>query len=140
SLPYIGVLRPTSAVALIPLAILLLPTEQSSIIFITFLGALCPVVLNSDHGVEQTIRVLIRAARSLGASRTAILWHVVLPGAMPSIVAGLAIGMGVAWVSLLAGEIISGQYGIGYYTWNSYTRLQYPQIIIRMLTLGCLGT
>ncbi|MFC4260846.1 ABC transporter permease [Marinobacter lacisalsi] len=139
-LPYIELLRPIPAVAWIPLAILMLPTEQSSIIFITFLGALFPVVLNTTHGVEQTNPTLIRAARSLGASNRAILWHVVLPGAMPSIVAGLAIGMGVAWFSLLAGEIISGQYGIGYYTWNSYTLIQYPQIIIGMLVIGGLGT
>ena len=139
-LPYIELLRPIPAVAWIPLAILMLPSEQSSIIFITFLGALFPVVLNTVHGVEQTNGVLIRAARSLGASKRAILWHVVLPGAMPSIVAGLAIGMGVAWFSLLAGEIISGQYGIGYYTWTSYTLIQYPQIIIGMLTIGGLGT
>ena len=139
-LPYIELLRPIPAVAWIPLAILMLPTEQSSIVFITFLGALFPVILNTVHGVEQTNGVLVRAARSLGASRAAILWHVVLPGAMPSIVAGLAIGMGVAWFSLLAGEIISGQYGIGYYTWNSYTLIQYPQIIIGMFTIGGLGT
>ncbi len=139
-LPYIELLRPIPGVAWIPLAILMLPTEQSSIIFITFLGALFPVVINTVHGVEQTNSVLIRAARSLGASKKAILWHVVLPGAMPSIVTGLAIGMGVAWFSLLAGEIISGQYGIGYYTWNSYTLIQYPQIIIGMFTIGGLGT
>ncbi|MFW5823802.1 MAG: ABC transporter permease [Marinobacter sp.] len=139
-LPYIELLRPIPAVAWIPLAILMLPSEQASIVFITFLGALFPVVLNTTHGVEQTNGVLIRAARSLGASNRAILWHVVLPGAMPSIVAGLAIGMGVAWFSLLAGEIISGQYGIGYYTWDSYTLIQYPQIIIGMLTIGGLGT
>lgn len=139
-LPYIELLRPIPAVAWIPLAILMLPSEQSSIVFITFLGALFPVVLNTVHGVEQTPDVLVRAARSLGASKRAILWHVVLPGAMPSIVAGLAIGMGVAWFSLLAGEIISGQYGIGYFTWTSYTLIQYPEIIIGMLTIGSLGT
>ncbi|MFC3607573.1 ABC transporter permease [Stutzerimonas tarimensis] len=139
-LPFIELLRPIPAVAWIPLAILMLPTEESSIIFITFLGALFPVVLNTMHGVEQTPPVLIRAARCLGASNRAILWHVVIPGAMPSIVAGLAIGMGVAWFSLLAGEIISGQYGIGYFTWTSYTLVQYPEIIIGMLTIGGLGT
>jgi NitT/TauT family transport system permease protein len=139
-LPYIELLRPIPAVAWIPLAILMLPSEESSIIFITFLGALFPIVLNTVHGVEQTPDVLVRAARSLGASNRAILWHVVIPGAMPSIVAGLAIGMGVAWFSLLAGEIISGQYGIGYFTWTSYTLIQYPQIIIGMLSIGGLGT
>jgi NitT/TauT family transport system permease protein len=139
-LPYIELLRPIPAVAWIPLAILMLPTEQSSIVFITFLGALFPVVLNTVQGVEQTNGVLIRAARCLGANNRAILWHVIIPGAMPSIVTGLAVGMGVAWFSLLAGEIISGQYGIGYFTWTSYTLIQYPQIIIGMLTIGLLGT
>jgi NitT/TauT family transport system permease protein len=139
-MPYIEILRPIPAVAWIPLAILMLPTEESSIIYITFLGALFPIVLNTVHGVEQTPETLVRAARSLGASNKAILWHVILPGALPSIMAGLAIGMGVSWFSLLAGEIISGQYGIGYFTWNSYTLVEYPKIIIGMLTIGGLGT
>ncbi len=139
-LPYIEILRPIPAVAWIPLAILMMPTETASIVFITFLGALFPIVLNTVHGVEQTPKVLIRAARSLGASNAAILRHVILPGALPSIVAGLAIGMGVSWFSLLAGEIISGQYGIGYFTWNAYTLIEYPKIIIGMLAIGLLGT
>jgi len=139
-MPYIEILRPIPAVAWIPLAILMLPTEESSIIYITFLGAFFPVVLNTVHGVEQTPGSLVRAAESLGASKRAIMWHVILPGALPSIMAGLAIGMGVAWFSLLAGEIISGQYGIGYFTWNSYTLVEYPNIIIGMLTIGGLGT
>lgn len=138
--PYIEILRPIPAVAWIPLAILIMPTEESSIIFITFLGAFFPIVLNTVHGVEQTPPVLVRAARSLGASNAAILRHVVLPGALPSIVAGLAIGMGVSWFSLLAGEIISGQYGIGYFTWTAYTLVEYPKIIIGMLVIGALGT
>lgn len=139
-LPYIEILRPIPAVAWIPLAILMMPTEESSIIYITFLGAFFPVVLNTVHGVEQTPDSLVRAAESLGATKRSIMWHVILPGALPSIMAGLAIGMGVAWFSLLAGEIISGQYGIGYFTWNSYTLVEYPNIIIGMLTIGGLGT
>jgi len=139
-LPYIEILRPIPAVAWIPLAILMFPTEESSIIYITFLGAFFPIVLNTVHGVEQTEETLVRAAESLGATNKAILWHVILPGALPSIMAGLAIGMGVSWFSLLAGEIISGQYGIGYFTWNSYTLVEYPNIIIGMLTIGGLGT
>lgn len=138
--PYVEIFRPIPAVAWIPLAILMLPTEQSSIIFITFLGAFFPIVLNTMHGVEQTPKDLIRAARALGASSTSILIHVVLPAALPSIVAGMAIGMGIAWFSLLAGEIISGRYGIGYFTWSSYSLVQYPQIIVGMVTIGLLGT
>jgi NitT/TauT family transport system permease protein len=139
-IPYIEVLRPIPAVAWIPLAILMWPTEESSILFITFLGALFPIVLNTIHGVEQTQAILVRAARSLGAREMDIFRHVVLPGALPSIATGLAIGMGVSWFSLLAGEIISGQYGIGYFTWVSYSLVQYPRIIVGMLAIGGLGT
>jgi len=139
-MPYIETLRPIPAVAWIPLAILMFPTEESSIIYITFLGAFFPIILNTMHGVEQSDETLIRAAESLGASKGAVLWHVILPGSLPSIMAGLYIGMGVSWFSLLAGEIISGQYGIGYFTWNSYSLVEYPNIIIGMLTIGGLGT
>ena len=70
-IPYIEILRPIPAVAWIPLAILMWPTEESSIIYITFLGALFPIVLNTVHGVEQTPEVLVRAAQSLGAKTIA---------------------------------------------------------------------
>jgi NitT/TauT family transport system permease protein len=139
-LPYIEIIRPIPAVAWIPLAILMWPTEESSIIYITFLGALFPIILNTVHGVEQTPEVLTRAALSMGASRLQVFWHVVLPSALPSIAAGLAIGMGVSWFSLLAGEIISGQYGIGYFTWNAYSLINYPDIIVGMLVIGGLGS
>ena len=139
-MPYIEILRPIPAVAWIPLAILMFPSEETSIIYITFLGAFFPIVLNTVHGVQQTPEALIRVALAFGANNRAMLRHVILPGALPSIMAGLAIGMGVAWFSLLAGEIISGQYGIGYFTWNSYTLVEYPNIIIGMLTIGALGT
>ena len=139
-MPYIEIVRPIPAVAWIPLAILMWPTEEASIIYITFLGALFPIVLNTLHGVEQTPDVLVRAARSLGASRLAVFRHVVLPAALPSISAGLAIGMGVSWFSLLAGEIISGQYGIGYFTWNAYSLIEYEDIVVGMLVIGALGT
>ena len=66
--------------------------------------------------------------------------HVVLPAALPSIAAGLAIGMGISWFSLLAGEIISGQYGIGYFTWDAYSLINYPDIVVGMLVIGGLGT
>lgn len=138
--PYIELVRPIPAVAWIPMAILMWPTEESSIIYITFLGALFPIILNTRQGVEQTPGLLVRAARSLGASRFQVFLHVVLPSALPAISSGLAVGMGVSWFSLLAGEIISGQYGIGYFTWNAYSLIEYPNIVIGMLTIGGLGT
>lgn len=138
--PYIEIMRPIPAVAWIPLAILMWPTEESSIVFITCLGAVFPVILNTIHGVKQTPEVLVRAARSLGASPFSIFRHVVFPAALPSISAGLAIGMGVAWFSLLAGEIISGQYGIGYFTWDAYSMVRTPDIVVGMLAIGFLGS
>lgn len=139
-MPYIEVVRPIPAVAWIPLAILMWPTEESSIIYITFLGALFPIVLNTLHGAEQTPEVLVRAVQSLGASKVDVFRHVVIPAALPSIAAGLAIGMGVSWFSLLAGEIISGQYGIGYFTWDAYSLINYQDIVVGMLVIGALGT
>lgn len=138
--PYIEILRPIPAVAWIPMAIIMWPTNEESIVFITFLGAFFPIVINTIHGVDQTPEVLVRAARTLGAGTRSVVWHVVLPSALPSIVSGLAIGMGVSWFSVLTAEMISGQYGIGYFTWESYQLIRYPDIIIGMLTIGLLGT
>lgn len=138
--PYIEIMRPIPAVAWIPLSIIMWPTNEASILFITFLGAVFPIAINTMQGVRQTPEVLIRAAATLGAKRWAILRHVVLPSALPSISTGLAIGMGVSWFSLLAGEIISGQYGIGYFTWDSYELIRYPDVVVGMITIGLLGT
>lgn len=138
--PYIEIVRPIPAVAWIPIAILAWPTEEGSIIYITFLGALFPIILNTIHGVETTSEVLIRAARSLGASRFQVFRYVILPAALPSISAGLVIAMGVSWFSLLAGEIISGQFGIGYFTWDAYSLINYQNIVVGMISIGVLGT
>src|SRR5260370_1088908 len=113
--------------------------REGEIVYTSCRGALFPIILNPLHGVEQTPEVLVRAAQSLGASRMCIFRHVVLPGALPSICAGLAIGMGVSWFSLLAGEIISGQYGIGYFIWNAYSMTNTPDIIVGMLNIWLFG-
>ncbi|MFZ6045742.1 ABC transporter permease [Pseudomonas sp. CR3202] len=138
-LPPLEVLRPIPAVAWIPLAILMFPSSELSMVFITFTGALFPILLNTVHGVEGVDPRLIASARSLGAGRLAILREVILPGAAPSIVTGLAIGMGTSWFCLVTAEMISGQFGIGYYTWESYVVQNYPDIIVGMLLIGLLG-
>lgn len=107
--------------------------------FITFTGALFPILLNTVHGVESVHPRLVAAARSLGAGDAAILREVILPGAAPSIVTGAAIGMGTAWFCLVTAEMISGQYGIGYFTWESYTLQNYDDIVVGMLLIGLLG-
>ena len=135
----IEVLRPIPGVAWIPLAILMFPTAEQSMIFICFLGAIFPILLSTIHGVENLDRRLIYAAQSLGAGTWPIFREVVLPGAMPSIVTGLTIGMGTCWFLVVTAEMISGQFGIGYFTWESYTMQKYPDIIVGMLVIGVLG-
>jgi len=139
AMPPLEVLRPIPAVAWIPLAILLWPTAESSMIFITFIGAFFPVLLNTIHGVEGVDGRLIQAARTLGAGRVALFREVILPGALPAIVTGLSIGMGTAWFSLITAEMVSGQYGIGYFTWEAYTLQNYPDIVLGMVLIGVLG-
>jgi len=138
-LPPLELLRPIPAVAWIPLAILMFPSAELSMIFITFVGALFPVLLNTIHGVDGVDRRLIAAARSLGTGRWQMFTQVILPAAAPSIATGLAIGMGTCWFCLVSAEMISGQFGIGYYTWESYTLQNYGGIIVGMLVIGLLG-
>jgi NitT/TauT family transport system permease protein len=138
-LPPLEMLRPIPAVAWIPLAILMFPSSELSMVFITFIGALFPILLNTIHGVEGVDPRLVASSRSLGAGRWTIFTEVILPAAAPNIVTGLSIGMGTAWFCLVTAEMISGQYGIGYYTWASYTIQNYPEIIVGMLFIGVIG-
>jgi NitT/TauT family transport system permease protein len=138
-MPPLELIRPIPAVAWIPLAILMFPSSEASMIFITFTGALFPILLNTVHGVEAVDPRLIASARSLGASQSAILREVIFPGALPSIFTGLSIGMGTSWFCLVTAEMISGQFGIGYYTWSSYVIQNYADIIVGMLLIGLLG-
>jgi NitT/TauT family transport system permease protein len=138
-LPPLEVLRPIPAVAWIPLAILMFPSSEMSMVYITFIGALFPILLNTVHGVEGVDPRLVASSRSLGAGRWTIFTEVILPAAAPSIVTGLSIGMGTAWFCLVTAEMISGQYGIGYYTWASYTIQNYPEIVVGMLFIGVIG-
>lgn len=137
--PALEALRPIPAIAWVPISVMLWPTNEGSIVFITFLGAFFPILLNTVEGVHAVDGVLIRAASALGASESAMFRYVVLPGALPHIFTGLALGMGVAWVSLIAAEMISGQFGIGYATWEAYSLISYPEIVVGMVTIGLLG-
>jgi len=137
--PVAEVLRPIPAIAWVPMAIMLWPTNEQSIVFITFLGAFFPVVVNTLHGMSLVDPVLVRAAQCLGARERSIFREVYFPGSLPHIFTGLTVGMGVAWVSLIAAEMISGQYGIGYFTWEAYSLVQYADIALGMIAIGVLG-
>jgi len=115
------------------------PSSEGSMVFITFIGALFLILLNTIHGVEAVDPRLVASARSLGSGRWALFTEVIAPGAAPSIVTGLAIGMGTCWFCLVTAEMISGQFGIGYYTWESHIVQRYPSIAVGMLLIGALG-
>jgi sulfonate transport system permease protein len=137
--PILEILRPIPILAWIPLAILLLPGRETPIIGLTFLAAFFVTILNTLLGVRSIDQVYFRAARSLGFGQSAILFHVIVPGAMPYIFVGLQIAMGACWFSLVASEIISGQAGLGYKVWETYYYVQYETMVIVMATLGFLG-
>ncbi|WP_437747979.1 ABC transporter permease [Sorangium sp. So ce1504] len=138
-LPPLEILRPIPGVAWLPLAILMFPSAELSMIFITYMGALFPILIATIHGVGALDPRLIASSRSLGARPLRLFLEVVLPGALPSIVTGMSIGMGTSWFCLVTAEMIGGQYGIGYFTWESYNLQRYPDIVLGMLLIGLLG-
>ena len=138
-MPPLELLRPIPAVAWIPLAVLMFPNPEESMVYITFVGAFYPILLNTIHGVASVDPKLTFASLTLGASPLRVFSEVIIPGAMPSMVTGLSIGMGNAWFSLVTAEMVAGQFGIGYYTWESYTLQKYPDIVLGMITIGVLG-
>jgi sulfonate transport system permease protein len=137
--PIFELLRPIPPLAWVPLAIIMFQGVETPIIFLTFLASFYATTLNTMLGVQSIDVSFIRAAYCLGASRWQVFGHVIVPGAMPFIFTGLQISVGVAWFSLVAGEMVSGQYGLGYVINTSYTMVQYPTIVIGMVTLGMVG-
>jgi NitT/TauT family transport system permease protein len=137
--PLVEVLRPIPAIAWVPMSIMLWPSNEESIVFITFLGSFFPILINTLHGMSMVDPVLVRAAQCLGARDAAIFREVYFPATMPHVFTGLTVGMGVAWVSLIAAEMISGQFGIGYFTWEAYSLVQYSDIVLGMVCIGVLG-
>lgn len=137
--PLLEVVRPVPAIALVPIAILLFPTNEQGIIFITFVAAFFPVVVSTRHAVRALPTVWEDAVRTMGAGRRRVLWSVVLPGALPGIFGGLSVGVGVSWICVISAEMISGEFGVGYRTWQAYAVVDYPGVIVGMVTIGVLG-
>ncbi|MGN9795353.1 ABC transporter permease [Streptomyces sp. OZ13] len=137
--PLVEVVRPVPAIALVPVAILLLPTNEQGIVFITFAAAFFPVVVSTRHAVRALTPVWEEAVLTMGGGRLRVLFSVVLPGALPGIFGGLSVGIGVSWICVISAEMISGEYGVGYRTWQDYTIVDYPAVFVGMATIGALG-
>jgi NitT/TauT family transport system permease protein len=139
SFPLVEMIRPIPPLAWVPLAILMLPGIEPAVIFVTFLVAFFVTALNTLLGVQSIDQAYFRAARCLGATSKGILRDVVIPGSLPFVFTGLQIAMGASWFTLVAGEMIAGQYGLGFLIWQGYSLVKYPTIIIGMVTLGLIG-
>jgi len=137
--PIFEMLRPIPILAWVPLAILMFSGTETPVVFLTFLASFFATALNTMLGVESIDESHVRAARCLGASPGQVFVHVVVPGALPFVFTGLQISIGVAWFSLVAGEMVSGEFGLGYVINTSYTNVRYPTIVIGMVTLGAVG-
>jgi NitT/TauT family transport system permease protein len=138
-LPVVEMMRPIPPLAWVPLAVLTLSGTELPVIFVTMLAALFATLLNAYLGVRSIDPVYFRAAACLGYGRWQVLRRVVVPGAMPTIFTGLEIAMGVAWFSLVGGELIAGKSGLGYLIFDAYTQIALPNIIIGMMVIGALG-
>jgi len=137
--PTLQLLRPIPPVSWIPLAIIWFGIADRPAVFLVFLGTFFPVLMNAIHGVRTTDRNLIRAAAMMGASERQMLRLVILPGALPSIFAGLRIGVGTAWMLTVTAEMVAVKSGLGYVLWDSYYFLRYDMVIAAMASIGVLG-
>ena len=133
------VLRPIPAIALVPVAILVLPTDEAGMVFITFVAAFFPISVATRHAVRALPTIWEDSVLTMGGRKRDVILRVVLPGIAPGVFSGLSVGIGVAWICLISAEMISGRLGVGYRTWQAYTVVDYPQVFVGMLTIGILG-
>jgi ABC-type nitrate/sulfonate/bicarbonate transport system permease component len=137
--PLIEFFRPIPPLAWIPLAILWFGIGDTQNMFIIFLGAFFPVVLNTIAAVRGVDRTLVWAGLTLGGSRRQILREIVLPGALPTILTGLRIGLGVGWMALVAAELVAASSGLGFLIEDSRNLLFTERVMVGMILIGVLG-
>jgi len=137
----IEVIRPIPPLAWVPIAILWFGIGMKSAIFIIFLGAFFPILLNTILGVVSTEKILIEASRILGATPRQIFFSVLMPRAMPSIFAGLRIGLGIGWMTLVAAEFtgVKSGYGLGHMVMTARDIQRPDEILAGMAIIGVLG-
>lgn len=137
--PVVEVLRPVPPLAWIPLSILWFGVGDTQNQFIIFLGCFFPILLNTIAGVKGVEPNLVRAARCLGAGEAKILWRVVLRAALPQIVTGIRVGLGVGWMALVAAELVGANSGLGFLINDARTVLRTDYVIVGMATIGVVG-
>ena len=137
--PIVSFFRPIPPLAWIPLSIVWFGISDAQNEFIIFLGALFPIVLSTMEGVRDVEPQLVRAARTLGAGRFQIIATVVLPAALPSMFVGLRVGTGIAWMALVAGELVAATSGLGFLISQGRFLYRSDFIVVGMVMIGFIG-
>jgi NitT/TauT family transport system permease protein len=137
--PTIQVLRNIPVTAWVPLSLVFFGIGNAPAIFLIGMGAFFPTVVNTTHGVRQLNKILHKAALMMGANRNELLWRVVLPAALPSIMTGVRLSMGIAWVLVVVAEILAVRSGLGYLLNDAYQFYRNDVVIASMLSIGMLG-
>ena len=137
--PFIQILRPISPLAWMPLALFIIQDSETSAIFVIFICSIWPMLINTAFGVANVRKDWINVARTheLGPLRTAL--QVILPAAAPTILTGMRIAIGIAWLVIVAAEMLVGGTGIGYYVWNEWNNLDLASVIFAILMIGAIG-
>ena len=137
--PFIQLLKPVSPLAWMPLALYTIKDSGESAIFVIFICSLWPMLINTAFGVSTTRKEWLNVARTLevGPFRRAL--TVVLPAAAPTILTGMRISIGIAWLVIVAAEMLVGGTGIGYFVWNEWNNLSITNVIVSILAIGLVG-
>jgi nitrate/nitrite transport system permease protein len=137
--PYIQVLKPISPLAWMPLALYTIKDSNLSAIFVIFICALWPMMINTAFGVSAVRKEWLNVARTLevGALRRA--FTIILPAAAPTILTGMRISIGIAWLVIVAAEMLVGGTGIGYFVWNEWNNLSITNVITAIFVIGLVG-
>ena len=137
--PFIQVLKPISPLAWMPLALYTIKDSSISGIFVIFICSVWPMLVNTAFGVASVRREWLNVAKTLEVSPLRKAFEVILPAAAPTILTGMRISMGIAWLVIVAAEMLVGGTGIGYFVWNEWNNLSLPNVIFAILVIGIVG-
>ena len=137
--PFIQVLKPISPLAWMPLALYTIKDSAISGIFVIFICSIWPMLINTAFGVAGVHREWLNVARTLEVKPLRKAFEVILPAAAPTILTGMRISMGIAWLVIVAAEMLVGGTGIGYFVWNEWNNLSLPNVIFAVLVIGVVG-
>ncbi|MGK2952947.1 MAG: nitrate ABC transporter permease [Thiobacillus sp.] len=137
--PYVQVLKPISPLAWMPLALYTIKDASASSIFVIFICSLWPMLINTAHGVANVRKDWLDVSRTLEVNPLRKAFLVILPAAAPTILAGMRISMGIAWLVIVAAEMLVGGTGIGYFVWNEWNNLSLTNVLFAILMIGLVG-